>query len=261
MSPSRHARPGRESFLIVRSLALRLPAGYRIDHHDHAWGQVIFAPRGTIGVEATDRYWLVPPHRALWMPAGVRHRIVTIGETWMRTVYLRQDSIAPGSATVRVLGVSPLLRELLLEVVRRGALDEGLEGDVALARVLHGQLSAAPGFGVALPMPVDDRARRVAACVLDCPGADTSLGSLARAAGAGARTIERLFAAETGLSFGRWRSQARLQHAVCRLAEGMTVTRVAFECGYESTSAFVAMFRRMLGVPPGEYVRRSRMPS
>jgi AraC-like DNA-binding protein len=260
MSQFRHAAPGRESFLIVRSLALRLPAGYRIDHHDHDWGQVIFAPRGTMAVESSDRFWIVPPHRALWMPAGARHRITTIGETWMRTVYLRHDLAARVAEGIRVLDVAPLLRELLLEVVRRGALDETIEEEVSLARVLGAQLAAARAFGVSLPLPSDPRARRVADRIVRAPGSEEVLHILARDAGASSRTIERLFVGETGLSFGRWRQQARLQHAVCRLAEGVAVTRVALECGYESPSAFVTMFRRALGAPPGEYVRQRHHP-
>lgn len=239
----------------MRSLALRLPAGYQIDHHDHAWGQVLFAPRGAMGVEADGRFWLVPPHRALWMPAGVRHRVATVGETWMRTVYLRHDLASRAAEGIRVLVVAPLLRELLLDVVRRGALDESVEDDVSLARVLARQLAEARAFGVALPLPRDPRARRVADSVVRAPGTTRPLDALARDAGASRRTIERLFVDETGLSFGRWRQQARLQHAVCRLAEGGAVTRVALECGYDSPSAFVTMFRRALGAPPGEYIR------
>lgn len=254
MSLFRHAAPGREPFLLVRSLALRLPAGYRVEQHDHSWAQVIFAPRGVMLVEANDRQWLVPPHRALWMPASTRHRIDTIGETWMRTVYLRRD-LAARAVGIRVLEVLPLLRELLLEIVRRGALDESVDDEVSLARVLAAQLVTARDFGLALPLPRDPRARRVADYYRRTPGGDEPLTTLARDAGASSRTIERLFVLETGLPFGKWRQQVRLQHAVRRLAEGVAVTSVGIECGYESTSAFVTMFRRALGTTPGEYVR------
>jgi len=257
MSKNRQSSPHAEDSLIVRSLALRLPAGARISEHDHPWHQVIFAVRGVMAVEATARRWVVPPQRALWVPTGVPHGIEMIGETWMRTVYIRPWFGPAMDERIRVLEVRPLLRELLLEVVRVGMLGEGGTDERDLAAVLVAQIGAASAFGIELPLPLDSRARAVADEVCRRPGASVPLDSLAAAAGAGARTVERLFLNETGLSFGRWRQQARLQHALRRLAEGDGVTQVALQCGYESPSAFVLMFRRALGFTPGEYRRNS----
>lgn len=72
-------------------------------------------------------------------------------------------------------------------------------------------------------------------------------------AGASARTLARIFREETGMTFGHWRQQIRLLAALERLAGGEAVTIVALECGYESPSSFIAMFRRALGVTPGKY--------
>lgn len=241
----------------MRSLALRLTAGARISDHDHPWHQVIFAVRGVMAVEATAKRWVVPPQRALWVPTGVAHGIEMIGETWMRTVYIRPGFGPAMDERIRVLEVGPLLRELLLEVVRIGMLGEGRSDERNLAAVLVAQITAASAFGIELPLPLDSRARAVADEVCRRPGASVPLASLASAAGAGPRTIERLFLNETGFSFGRWRQQARLQHALRRLAEGDGVTQVALQCGYESPSAFVLMFRRALGLTPGAYRRNS----
>ena len=73
--------------------------------------------------------------------------------------------------------------------------------------------------------------------------------------GAGQRTLERLFWAQTGLSFGRWRQQLRLAHALKLLAVGQPVTAVALDVGYDSPSAFVSTFRRTFGKTPGRYFR------
>ncbi len=71
--------------------------------------------------------------------------------------------------------------------------------------------------------------------------------------GASARTLARLFLAETGLSFGDWRSRARLLAALPRLAAGEKVTTIALDLGYESPSAFISMFKRALGKTPSTY--------
>lgn len=149
------------------------------------------------------------------------------------------------------------MRELLLEVVRIGVLDDERAEDRALALLILAGIAKAPQLGLALTMPTDPRARAVADRVcraLKAGGEDTAtLAQLTRGVGASPRTAERLFVKETGMSFGRWRQQARLQFAVRRLGEGVPVTTVAFECGYESVSAFVTMFKRALGTTPGQY--------
>jgi AraC-like DNA-binding protein len=244
--------------LLIRSLALRLPPGHRIDAHDHTWLQVVYAESGVMAVSTDDHQWVVPPHRCLLLPPRVAHAIGIVSTTAMRTLYLR-PSLARGLAdTIRVMDVSPLLRELILECVRLGALDRRNAQDRALAAVLLSRLREAPTLGVGLPLPSDARAQRVAAFVLADPGAALSLSSLAARAAASARTIERLFAEQTGLSFGRWRQQARLQHALRLLAEGDPVTTVALACGDDSPSAFSAMFRRALGANPRDYLSAPR---
>ena len=85
--------------------------------------------------------------------------------------------------------------------------------------------------------------------------APNMLHEVARGAGASTRTIERLFRDETGLSFGAWRQRARLARALQLLADDATVTQAAIAVGYESVSAFVAAFRRTVGITPGQYFR------
>lgn len=255
MSNIRQSYRAAEPMLSVRSLALRLPAQHRIENHQHDWAQVVYAARGVMSVEVTDRQWVVPPHRSLWVPPGARHSIEMIGEVWMRTIYLRPDLVAAIAPGFRVMDVSPLLRELILEVVRIGLLDETNELHEHLAALLIARLAEARELVLDLPLPRDPRALRVADALRRGLEQTVPLSVLAQGSGASTRTIERLFLQETGLSFGRWRQQARLQRAVCCLAEGKDVTTTALECGYESVSAFVAMFKQSLGTTPGQYLK------
>jgi AraC-like DNA-binding protein len=218
---------------------------------------VVYAARGVLAVEAASTRWVVPPLRCLWVPAGVAHRVETIGEVLLRTVYIRSDRSRTVAASLRVLDVSPLMRELLLEVVRVGILDDERAEHRALALLMLAEIGNAPQLGVALTLPVDPRARAVAERV--CRGLRAAsediatLAELTRGVGISPRTTERLFVKETGMSFGRWRQQARLQFAVRRLGDGVPVTTVAFECGYDSVSAFITMFKRAFGTTPGQY--------
>lgn len=94
---------------------------------------------------------------------------------------------------------------------------------------------------------------RLCAALRRNPADARTLDAWGVAVGASARTLARLFMTETGLSFAAWRAQVRLLAALARLAAGEKVTSVALDLGYDSPSAFIAMFRRQLGVTPSRY--------
>ena len=105
-----------EAALAIRSLALGLPAAFRIGRHSHPWSQLIFATRGVMTVTTADGAWVAPPQRAVWVPSDVEHEIETTGQVTMRTLYLRPDVALELPAGCFVVNVSPLLRELVLHV-------------------------------------------------------------------------------------------------------------------------------------------------
>lgn len=252
MSPNRQGRDP-EDALLVRSLGLRLADGERLDAHAHPWGQLVYATRGVMSVGTPGGTWVVPPQRAAWVPGDCEHTLATTGRVHLRTLYLRPDLAAPLPATCRVLEVTTLLRELVLEIQRRGMLRDDDPPAARLAQVLVDQIRVTPDVALELPWPRDPRALRLARLVAERPARTEPLGELCLGSGAGARTLERVFVRETGLSFGRWRQRARLLHALRRLAAGESVTSTALEVGFSSTSAFIAMFRRALGRTPGRY--------
>jgi AraC-like DNA-binding protein len=247
-----------ESSIAIRTLALGFGHGHSIESHDHTWPQLVFATAGVLTVHTATTSWIVPSARALWMPAQTEHGLRATGAVRLRTIYLRPD-IADGlPAECAVVEVCPFLRELILHVVGLGMLDESIPSQRHLTRVLVHQLSETVPIPLALRLPSDRRALRVAKRVLNSPSDKATLDGLAHRSGASRRTLERLFRAETGMTFGRWRQQVRLFHALELLALGRAVTEVAMDAGYDSTSAFIAMFQRTLGTTPGRYVSRRR---
>lgn len=201
--------------------------------------------------------WVVPSHQAIWLPARLRHSIDVAGGAALRMIYVNASSGRRHPTDCRAVEVSPLLRELLRHALQLGTLDRATKEQRHLMDVLLDQLAVLPVAPIDLPMPRDPRAVRAAARVRDTPDARHTLASVARHAGASARTLERLFRTETALSFGVWRQRARMLIALQTLAEGASVTAAAIAVGYESTSAFVAAFRRTLGTTPGRYFKHT----
>lgn len=194
--------------------------------------------------------YVLPPTRALWIPAGTRHETLAAGEAIMRSAYLRPDRARITWPAPTPVLITPLLAELI------GYLDSGGATDDARLRaegLLYDLLEPIATATIELPLPTDPRAREVADGLRADPRDRRTLESWGREVGASERTLARSFLASTGLTFGRWRSLARLQAALPLLAEGQAVAVVADRVGYETASAFVAAFRRETGATPGRY--------
>jgi AraC-like DNA-binding protein/quercetin dioxygenase-like cupin family protein len=248
-------RQRRQAEFLIRTLAVGYASGTVLERHSHPWAQLVYAFEGVMTVETGQGTWVVPSHRAVWIPAEIEHSIGMSGWVSMRTLYLEPGLARALPRRCFVLAVAPLLRELVLHAIARGP----LRGDAAEHRRLAGflvdQLRELPAAPLELPLPRDERALRVALRLRAEPGSTDSVDVYARAAGASRRTLERLFRTETGMSLGRWRQQARLLEATRLLAHGEPVTSIALEVGYESPSAFIAAFKAVLGTTPGSYYR------
>ncbi|MEG6506756.1 AraC family transcriptional regulator [Nitratidesulfovibrio sp. 1201_IL3209] len=246
----------------VFARAESLAAGSWTHPHSHGWVQFTYAVRGVLEVRTRQGSHMAPPQRAIWIPAGLPHEVMTGGPAEQRSLYIDPAALAPlwsaAPARCRVVEVTPLARELVLAFTRlpRDYDERGAHG--RLVGVLLDELVALPEAGLSLPLPADARLAALCEAMLDAPGEDHSLPRLAARAGMSDRTLTRLFRAETGLSLRQWRQRARMLAALPELERGRGVTAVALEMGYDSTSAFIAAFRQLMGRTPGEFF--SHMP-
>jgi AraC-like DNA-binding protein len=234
-----------------------LAADYLPDHetprHDHPHIQLIHAVRGVMVVSTSIGQWIVPPSRGLWMPAGVEHSIRMVGNVEMRTAFIRPDAAPDLLAQCAVLGVSPLLRELILAGVEVPLPYEADSRHGRLMRLLLDEVQQMPTLPLSLPHPADPRLQRICATITQTPDDASTAGDWAQRLGVDPKTIHRLFLRETGMTFGQWRQQARLLAALEHLASGARIVDVALELGYNSPTAFATMFKRQFGVAPSSF--------
>ncbi len=231
------------------------PAGHLIPEHAHRRHQLVYAVHGVMVVAGPGGRWIVPPTRAIWMPAGSRHQVRCVGVVHMRSVYVRPDAAPRLPTGSRAVAVSPLLRELVLAATQVPQPYVEASRDGRVMRLLLDELQALPELPLHLPQPADPRLRRICARLQRRPDDRSTLQDWAQRLDVDAKTLQRAFARETGMTWGQWRQQARLLAALERLAAGDKVVDVALALGYESPSAFAAMFRRQFGVPPSDYFR------
>ncbi len=223
------------------------------DWHRHLRGQFFCVESGLVHVHTGHGSWMLPPHRAGWMPPGELHTVSISGVMSGWGVFITPDIEHGLPKHPCVIGVTELMRAL----VRRASAwtwHERLDAEQdRVMAVLLDEMRRAPHESLHLPMPLDRRLLRIAQAVLEQPHDNRSLEDWAAWAGLSTRSLSRLFRAETALSFAQWRQQARLSRALEQLAEGEPVATVADALGYASVSAFVAMFRRSFGQSPGRY--------
>jgi len=235
-------------------------AGTTFPEHAHGRGQFAFASRGTISVSTPHGRWLVPPQRACWVPAGVRHEMTMTGPVTMLNTFVAGDAALEAGLPEQcgVYGVSALLRQLIDDAIDLPALYD-VDGRAGkLMALLVAEIATMPRLSLHAPLPADARLAKVCRHLLASPSIAADLDQVAADAGVSRRTFTRQFRAQTGVSFAAWRQQVCMLAAIARLSDGQPVTRVALDLGYASASAFTSAFRRILGDTPSRYLEIRR---
>lgn len=166
-------------------------------------------------------------------------------------LYLPETCCNTLAATPRLTAANALSSALVERIAQFSApLDMAQQ---RLVEVLLDEMRSEEAEPLQLPLPQDARLLRIAYGLLNDPANDRQQGEWAAWAGLSPRTLSRRFMQETGMSFSRWRQQARVIRSLEALSAGMPVANVANECGYENVSAYIAAFRQRFGITPGLY--------
>jgi AraC-like DNA-binding protein len=236
----------------IRAVTFPMTPRSRFERHVHDSHQLAWAANGVLTVVADAGTWVLPPSRALWIPAGVPHETIASERSTMRTLYLEADLCPVAWESPRPVVATALLAALI-EHLADGSLEPGHRSRAE--QLIFDLLEPVEVATIQVRMPTDERALEVAQVLISNPADTRSLAAWGREIGTSGRTLTRAFLADTGIPFARWRTSVRLQAALPLLAAGEPVSTVAGYVGYETPSAFIAAFRRHTGVTPGAYFR------
>ena len=225
-----------------------------IAEHEHKRAQLLHLLSGVLSVTTRAGRWIMPRDHALWIPAGVRHAVDTVGRVDMQSVYVLPDAISGLPDRLQVTGMTPLMRNLIAEAVRLQSDPGTPRATFILGAMLH-EIPRLPERPLGLPFPTHDRLAQLCRDFVAAPSAHLGIDDWAEAAGLSRRSFTRIFRRQTGLSLSTWRQQACLMAALPRLSAGEPVTAVALDLGYNSMPAFTTMFSRVMGAPPKTYLR------
>ncbi len=245
--------PHESRAMPVTGVAVDYPSGHQVPAHHHPRAQLIYAISGVLVVETPAGRWVIPPTRAVWVQAGVEHALRIRGKACMRSLFVNPDAIEGLPTGNCVIDVSPLLRELILAATLVPPQYRAHSRDGRLMRFLLDELRSLPVLPFHLPWPDDERIARVCLALTQNPAQAEGAEHWADQLAMSPKTFHRRFLGSTGITFGRWRQQARLLLSLEALAEGRPVLQVALQHGYDSQSAYAAAFRRQFGVAPSSF--------
>jgi AraC-like DNA-binding protein len=232
--------------------------------HFHDVHEIEYACRGMVEVKTAAGHYLLPPHQAAWIPAGLHHQTTLSAGVQTLAVLVEPGLVPAAGDRVRILAVSALLREMMLYSVRWpvSRAESGVEAD-AFFRALAYVVAEALDDEWPLHLPVSDDP--VVTAATDYTRAHlgyVTLSEVTRAVGVSERTLRRIFSTHLGLSWRSYLLRARLLRAMTLLAQpDRSVLEVSIDVGFDDAGAFARSFARHCGETPSAYKRRiSRTP-
>ncbi len=223
--------------------------------HSHAWGQLNYVAHGVMQLEIAGRRFLSPPQYAVWIPPNALHSCYNRYAVVYRSVYLALPHCVGLPEQACTLVISPILKAILADFAERDVKVPVDDADLRLAQVLVDQLALARCEVRYLPFAETPALAAVLDGLQAEPGDNRSLAEWARQVHATERTLARHCQRELGMSLGEWRQRLRFLRAIEALEAGRTIQQIAFDLGYSTASAFIAMFQRLAGTTPEQYRR------
>lgn len=226
------------------------------DGHQHAWGSLDYAANGVMRYKIEGQNFISPPQYAVWIPPNTEHSFHNAQALVYRSVYLTQEYCEHLPLHPKILVISDIIKSILSDFAKRDVSTPDSEEDIRLAQVLIDQLCQAKVYQCYLPTTSHPGLLKILNFMREDPGNNFLLNEWAERLHVSERTLARHFVRELGMSFGEWRLRLKFLAAVDSLEAGSTVQEIAFDMGYSTASAFIAMFQRQGGLTPEQYRRR-----
>lgn len=237
--------------VYFRSAAV--PANGFYPPHSHQWGEFVYSFSGVLDVQVGTRHYLAPPQYGIWLPNDLEHRCQNTYQSCHCVLYVGPELCEQFPKTTQALTISPLVRAMLEHLHRHPPSEPPSASDERLLRALVDQLAQAPCSGSYLPNSHDPLLNQILDALEANPGDSRSLTEWAYQLQTSERTLMRHCLRDLGMSFADWRQRRRVLAAMQALERGETVEKIARELNYRSPSAFIAMFKRLMGTTPHEY--------
>lgn len=224
------------------------------DKHRHSWHQLIYATHGIVKVECLDKYFISPKNQAIWIPSNTIHKTYSTSTTRFRSLLINPSlSIdIKFNQEPYICYVSDILKHLIIKLCEGSFASQ--EHFYHTEQLLLDELVFAKSIPINSTMPSDNKFHTLCQYLIQNPDKKITLMQAANMVYMGRSSFIRHFKKQTGLNFGQWYQQVKINQGISMLSNGKPLQEVAFNCGYQSVSSFCAMFKRTLGCTPTDYI-------
>lgn len=228
---------------------------HQVMTHQHPHAQLIHCTVGVLIVELEGQAYLVTTKTALWIPPETKHAVFANDSAHYCSVFVSKEMASRISDHVQTIAMKPLLKQLALTAAEFTDMIEKDSSESRVLDVLIDQLQEIRACELVLPLPVDKRMTLALRSLIANPSLEIDAEKIAEQANMSKRTMERIFKKETGFSFKRWQQRLLIIKAIELLNNDISVQTIAMELGYQSSSSFIAMFKRILNKTPTQYTK------
>ncbi len=254
--------PAADTELAAIAETVWVDGSHRIVAHSHDRAQLIHSLVGHLVVEVEDQAFLLTPETALWIPANVEHAVFAQDSVHYCSVFISveltkglNDEVRTPPSRVHRVYMRPLLQQLAISAATFSQAKELDAQQTRLLEVLVDQIGNIEPCDLVLSLPRDRRLNAIIPGLIAEPSLADDLTSIADKANVSARTVERIFKKETGYSYKQWQQRLILLRAIAMLKNGTAIKSIALELGYQTSSAFITMFKRIMKLTPSQYIK------
>lgn len=245
----------------VYAFSENYPHGHIEDWHSHDRIQLIHTLTGVIRIQTHEGIWIIPPGRGVWIPAHKPHALLSSGDVKARGVFIEDTLQHDIQNQCRVVAIPALLRELMSSAMDIQNEIQPESRNERLLQLILDEVRLLPALAFNLPDPQSPKLQQLCQRIKENLALEWSLEESAQQLHISSKTLARHFQKETGLHFSHWVRQAKLMQAMIDLAMNKPVLNVALDLGYESPSAFSAMFKRETSMTPSDYLKQFSSPT
>lgn len=218
--------------------------------HAHPWGEFICNIAGAIEVKVGEHSLTSIQNYAIWLPPNVTHECLNHRSSKHLSLYVMSPFCLQMPHAPCSLEVNELVRSIVNHIFQNPIQIPPNSADISLLRALNEQIALLPVVPNFLPQTTDNTLKKVLNYVQDNPGEKIGIDELANKFGMTAKTLNRKCQHTLGISMNHWRLRLRVLSATRLLESGEKVETVAFMMGYNTASAFIAMFHKITGKTP-----------
>lgn len=222
--------------------------------HSHPRAQLLYATSGVMNVVVKNEIWVVNPLQGLWIPGNIEHQVTFQENVKLYSVFIDPSCIENLPHHCFSFDMNEFLKQLLFKIISFKKNIQITLPEKKIMDVFLDELALIKPSSTFLPTSNNIKLKKVIDLLMNDIASKETLEYYADISYISPRTLSRLFIKELGMNFSDWRTRLKLLEAIKRLGEKQPVKEIAFDLGYETTSAFIFMFKKNLGKTPSNYI-------